>query len=253
MKAGALFLSAVAMFAMAVRSSAAEPDGIDPTRVVGTVYGKVVTAGDVDLKSAIDPAIRFDARDTERWNLMGRILAAFGAPVLDRFVKERKIEATADEIEAFQKNMQRISDRNVRDWKDKLAELKKKIENPGLSTDEKMKFEKERAMYERFLAASNQEPAAKAEASIARSFIMAWKTERELQRVYGGRVIFQQAGLEALDARRLLFEQAEKQGDLKFDDPGVRFLFYYYSTNMRHQATKDTQALEKPWFFEDKD
>ena len=85
--------------------------------------------------------------------------------------------------------------------------------------------------------------------AIARTFIVAWKIERELHRAYGGRVIFQQFGPEALDARRLLYETAEKNGDLKFDDPGVRHLFYYYA-NMRHVVV-DAKALEKPWFLDD--
>jgi hypothetical protein len=85
---------------------------------------------------------------------------------------------------------------------------------------------------------------------LARTFILNWKTERELHRKYGGRIIFQQFGLEALDARRRLFEEAEKTADLKFDDPGVRHLFYYYA-NMRHSVTGDAKALETPWFLAD--
>jgi hypothetical protein len=46
-----------------------------------------------------------------------------------------------------------------------------------------------------------------------------------------------------------LFEQAEKEGELKFNDAGVRHLFYYYA-NMRHTVV-DKKALERPWFLED--
>ena len=84
---------------------------------------------------------------------------------------------------------------------------------------------------------------------VARALIVTWKTERELHRVYGGRVIFQQAGPEALDARRRLFEQAEKEGDIEFADAGVRHLFYYYA-NMEHTVI-DEKALERPWFLEE--
>ena len=78
---------------------------------------------------------------------------------------------------------------------------------------------------------------------------MSWKIERELYRTYGGRVVFQQARLEALVARRFLFEQAVKEGHLTFEDAGVRHLFYYYS-HMGHRDV-DAKLLEKPWFFED--
>jgi hypothetical protein len=61
-------------------------------------------------------------------------------------------------------------------------------------------------------------------------------------------VIFQQAGPEALDARRRLFEEAEMNGDLAFDHVGVRHMFYYYYTHMKHTEI-DEEALERPWFF----
>ena len=62
-------------------------------------------------------------------------------------------------------------------------------------------------------------------------------------------MIFQQMGPEALDGRRRLFEEAENNGDIKFDDVGVRHLFYYYA-NMRHTVI-DEKALEQPWFLSD--
>ena len=45
---------------------------------------------------------------------------------------------------------------------------------------------------------------------MARQFIVPWKIERELHRTYGGRVIFQQAGPEALDARMTSFAETIK-------------------------------------------
>jgi hypothetical protein len=84
---------------------------------------------------------------------------------------------------------------------------------------------------------------------IAREFILAWKVERELQSVYGGRVIFQQFGTEALDARRKLFEEAERNGEITFNDAGVRHMFYYYF-NMAHVVV-ESDLLEKPWWLLD--
>lgn len=83
---------------------------------------------------------------------------------------------------------------------------------------------------------------------IAQTLIKNWKVERELHRKYRGRVIFQQFGVEALDARRELYEEAEKKGDLKFDDPGVRHMFYYYYVHTHHTAV-DENLLDRPWFF----
>jgi hypothetical protein len=199
-----MLLAVPALFTSLALLSAEMPPG----RAVGSVYGKTVTAADIGLNAPLDPAVQFDARDTARWELMRRITRTFGAPVVERFVKQEKIEATPDEIMKFKSSFRKRNE----------AELTKQL------TD--------------------------IPEEVARMFIVAWKTERELHRVYGGRVIFQQAGPEAIDARRRLFEHAEKKGEIKFADAGVRQLFYYYSANMEHTFI-DEKALERPWFLED--
>ena len=41
----------------------------------------------------------------------------------------------------------------MREWEARVVELNKELAAPNLSTEDKAKLEKERAMYERFLAA----------------------------------------------------------------------------------------------------
>jgi hypothetical protein len=242
-------LSAPALLTFLALLSADEPPKAPLGRTVGSVYGKAVTAADIGLTAPIDPAVQFDSRDAARWELMGRIMTTFGGPVVDRFVKRQKIEATADEIEKFKSNSRKMNERNVREREARLVELKKELAAPNLSNEDKAKLKEERAMYEKSVAAIREPRAADVPEDLARMFIVAWKTERELHRVYGGRVIFQQAGPEALDARRRLFEQAEQNGDIKFDDVGIRHLFYYYA-KMRHTVI-DQKALERAWFLDD--
>ena len=52
--------------------SADEPPTIQPSRTVGSVYGKTVTAADIGLTAPIDPAVRFDSRNAgngKRWGV----------------------------------------------------------------------------------------------------------------------------------------------------------------------------------------
>jgi len=224
-----------------------EPPPVPASRTVGSVYGQDITAADVGLKEPIDISVKFDARDTARWQQMGRIMAKFGNPVMERFLKEHRVEAAAEEIATFKKTMRAATAKSLREWEARIAELDKQLAAPNLSEEDKAKYEKERAQLQRLAKSMRETNESETPDELARSFIVAWKTERELHRAYGGRVIFQQAGPEALDARRRLFEAAEKQGDLKFTDPGVRHLFYYYA-NMRHVFI-DAKALEQPWFL----
>lgn len=241
-----LLLGMVFVFHLAA-SGAQEPKA--PNRTVGQVFGKDITAADIGLTAPIDTKAKFDARDTAQWELMGRIMVAFGKPIVDRFIQQQRIEATADEIDRFKASMRANHERNLRKWRDKLAEVKRDLASPDLSATDKEKLEKELAQYERLVASLSEPRTADVSDALPRMFIVQWKTERQLHRIYGGRVIFQQAGPEALDARRRLFEQAERDRDLRFDDPGVRHLFYYYA-NMKHIVI-DEKALEQPWFLAD--
>jgi len=249
MRIRVLMLLAPILFSPLAGLGAEEPPGTSPRRIVGSVYGKAVTAADIGLSTPIDPAGQFDARDRPRWELMARIKRAFGTPVVERFVKREKIEAAPDEILKFKSHLQKSNERSRRQWEERLLALKTELAEPNLSSEDRAKLEKERAEYEGFVASMRELRAADVPDEVARTSIVNWKTERELQRVYGGRVIFQQAGPEALDARRRLFEQAEKEGAIRFDDAGVRHLFYYYA-NMEHTVI-DEKALERSWFLEE--
>jgi hypothetical protein len=231
------------------RIRAEEPPSTPPDRKVGSVYGKSVTAADIGLTAPVDTAVRFDSRDKQLWELRGRIVRAFGKPVADRFVKQRTIDATADEIEAFKRNSRKGGERVLRESEAHLAKVKADLAAPNLPAAKQAKLQKEVATLEKGLALRRDAANRDVPEAIAHTFIVAWKTERALYRTYGGRVIFQQFGLESLDSRRRLYEQAEKKGDLVFDDPGVRHLFYYYA-NMRHVVV-DAKALEEPWFLDD--
>ena len=251
---------------------ATEPPAVAPELVVGSVYGKPITAADIGLTTQIAPGVEFDSRDRGKWALMGRISTTFGGPVLNRFVEERKIEATDEEIALFKERTREMRKQLFRKWEKELEEAEQALAAADLPDEERARVRKmnddlreslatsqkeqeaEEAEVERQLAAlpaeERQEFDRKLEAmrtNMARGFILSWKIERELHRVHGGRVIFQQAGPEALDGRRRLYEAAEKAGDLTFTDPGVRHMFYYYSTIKHLDAGKE--ALENPWFF----
>jgi hypothetical protein len=248
MRVRAWMLLAPTLFGSLTLLSAEGLPKTPPTWTVGSVYGKTVTAADIGLDAPINPAIQLDARDIARWELMRRIMTAFGRPVVERFVKREKIEATRDEIMKFKSNFRKRDERNLHEWEARLLELKKELAEPNLSNEDKTKLERERAAYEELVVSKRESRVADVPEEMARTFIVTWKTERELHRMYGGRVIFQQAGPEALDGRRRLFEQAEKNGDIRFTDAGVRYLFYYYA-NMSHTVI-DEKTLESPWFLE---
>ncbi|HEX3601883.1 MAG TPA: hypothetical protein VHU84_17150 [Lacipirellulaceae bacterium] len=228
-------------------SAAMDTPGLDANRVVGSVYGKSITATDIGLTGPIDTTVQYNATDKARWDLQNRVAKAFATPIIERFVKNEKITATPAEIADFKKTCAAKTKQHLEELEKDLVDTQQRLAAKDLSAEERASLEKKKELLERTTAQMRKSGSGEPPDAIAQQMIVAWKTERELKRKYGGRVIFQQFGLEALDGRRLLYEEAEKNGDLKFDDPGVRWVFYYYS-KMRHTPA-DEKRLEKPWFF----
>ena len=226
--------------------SAKEPLAIPAVRTVGSIYGKAVTTTDIGLTAPIDVAVKFDVRDRERWELMGRIMTTFGKPVLDRFVKEQKIDATDLEIAQFKKNWRLQRVKHFNETEDRLKQLQFDLASPDLTDKKRGELEKQKATLDTIFPHLRDSTKRDVPEAFARMILVTRKTESELHKRYGGDVIFQQAGPEALDARRLLFEEAEKKNDLKFDDAGVRHLFYYYYLKMNHSVI-DEKVLKKMW------
>lgn len=89
-------------------------------------------------------------------------------------------------------------------------------------------------------------------------WLSSFKFQRHLYYRYGGgRVPWQQAGLEAFDAMHRWLTENEEKGDFKITDPDLRAKFYEYWTTMRNGAFLskekdriDPRAFEYPWVKE---
>ena len=92
---------------------------------------------------------------------------------------------------------------------------------------------------------------------VHRGVVEQWKMNRDLFKKYGGRIIFQQAGLEPIDAQREWLEAAEKSGDFAIYDAKLRESFWYYFTKQDHswKNMKETTGheLDKPWWLQPRD
>ena len=90
---------------------------------------------------------------------------------------------------------------------------------------------------------------------MARSFVKSWKINKALYEKYGGRVIFQQAGPEPLDAYRDFLKEQEKKGAFQIRDKQYEPEFWRYFTNdaMHTFYDKDdgTKFINTPWWLMD--
>lgn len=240
LKDGNLYLSLMAdggIYEWHPRASAAPVLGDAAQPLAGRVLGQAVHTRDAE-------ELRFYVLR----GLTDRFAAAEGITVakveIDAFVASTAAALARDRAEAFVRR----------------DALKRQLAAGKLPAGRKAQVEREIAGAEQLIAdlapalgaAAAEERQARAE--VAAAFIRQWKINGALQRKYGGRIIFQQAGPEPLDATRRFLEAAQAAGDFAIADPALEQPFWaYYRDDARHSfykpGSREEQAAFKtaPW------
>jgi heat shock protein HslJ len=173
----------------------------------------------------------------------------------DRFATAEGITVANAEIEAFVASTAAALARDRSDAVARRDALKRELAAGKLPAEGKVQVEREIASAEQLIAdlapatgtAAAQERQARA--GIAAAFIRQWKINGALQRKYGGRIIFQQAGPEPLDATRRFLEAAQAAGDFAIADPALEKPFWaYYRDDARHSFYKPGSREEQAAF-----
>jgi hypothetical protein len=207
--------------------------------VIAVVLGKKITVKDKD-------------------RLNGLI---FGA-LLEQFAKDNKIEPTEEELDAFvlkTEEMERQHQIKLEEERKKLvadleattlSESKRKDKESQLQTIESIQ-KTTRKMKEQTKGMEEQLRPMKLQ--MAQQFVRRWKINKALYAKYGGRVIFQQAGVEPLDAYRDFLREQEKNGAFQILDKKYEAPFWRYFTNdaMHTFYSKDdgTKFINTPWWM----
>ena len=102
-----------------------------------------------------------------------------------------------------------------------LVETQARLKMPGLTPQEREELER--------LKKSEEAQIARPQQFFASFLLNNWKLQRHFYARYGGgRVLWQQAGLEAFDAYRKWLESEEQKGSFRITDPKLRTAFYHY-------------------------
>ena len=111
--------------------------------------------------------------------------------------------------------------------KDRRREIEKELKKSNLAAEEKEKLEDERHLIDGQLKPPGPR--------FAGWMVANWKLQRHLYKHYGGgRILWQQAGLEAFDAMHAWLKQREKEGEFSIADPALHDQFYAYWTTVDH-------------------
>jgi hypothetical protein len=232
---------------------------------VAEVLGKFVYEDDlVSLKADTEQMSKLSSADHRAWYERTREEAlrnlAWSA-VFGDFAQKRKIEPTPAEIESQISSQKKfMAEDKVRREKQR-EELIVELKSPGLSDarrqqaqqhldtlnslrDHDARMEKERS-----------DPAAEkmwqdSERRVAAVWVKQWKMNQALFREFGGRIIFQQAGWEPIDAYRALLDQYKAEKRFIVHDPSLQEAVYrYFKHNFVYADEKKAKFyFERPYW-----
>ncbi|MGC1274692.1 MAG: hypothetical protein WBC44_13380 [Planctomycetaceae bacterium] len=158
-------------------------------------------------------------------------------PALQKYQEQhrKQIEPTDAELtfaaDAFRRENPEHWREQDAEWKADLAEIRALVADPDfakLPADER----KAAAIRQRHLETSD------AARDFARFILDSRKFNRHLYETFGGgRIVWQQGGVEAFDAHHRWLGSLEKRGDFSFADQELRAIFYEYWTNERQHRS----------------
>ncbi len=250
------------------------PASSEAEKVLATFKGKSLTASDLDpdVRAVEMTRKSYSESDFQAWmqgahsrKLNGLI---FGT-LLDEYKRAEGIEPTPEEIDQFIEFTERAERESNQEFREQLDDIEKRLEKVDLAEKERGQLESQRETLQSILDSNVEQEAfgrktwgddyekqtRKIGERIAQQMITAWKLNRSLFERYGGRVIFQQAGPEPVDAYRLFLEEHRDAGDFEIIDPQLREAFWKYFVNERMHVFYDEDEgarwMETPWWMQE--
>jgi pyruvate/2-oxoglutarate dehydrogenase complex dihydrolipoamide acyltransferase (E2) component len=243
MKLILISIAIVAVAAIPALSQTNESKAVAPDKdTIAVVLGKTITI-----------------KDKDRLNEL-----IFGA-LLEQYAKENKIEPTEAELDAFVQKTEEMKKQHHAKFEKDRDNLLKELKSKSLTEHERTEKTSRLKTLENILKASKEvdekakgmeEKMQMMRRNMARHFVKSWKINKSLYEKYGGRIIFQQAGVEPLDAYREFLKEQEKKGAFKIfgKDYEISFWKYFINDSMHTFYLKEDGAkfMKTPWWLMDK-
>ena len=237
-------LAALVTFALAVpciaqteRPKQEEAD----TKVIATVLGKKITAGEKDQLSGL----------------------IFGS-LLEQYAKDNKLEPTQAELDSYVNKIDQAEKQHEIKLAADRIRLIKELKGSSLSAQEREQKARELKTIENILSVTGgskkmtkevEEQVRPMMRQVAQQFLMSWTINKALYAKYGGRVIFQQTGAEPIDAYRDFLRDQEKAGRFQIIDKQYESGFWrYFTSDAGHKfANKEDGAklINTRWWMMD--
>ncbi len=250
------------------------PASSEVEKVLATFKGKPLTASDLapDTRTIEMTRKSYSESDFQAWmqgahsrKLNGLIIGT----LFDDYREAEGIEPTQEEIDQFVEFTEKAERQSNREFGEQLDDIERRLEKSELAEEERAQLKSQADTLQSILDSNAEQEAfgrktwgddykkqmRKTSERIAQQMITAWKLNRSLFERYGGRVIFQQAGPEPIDAYRIFLEEHRDAGDFEIIDPQLREAFWKYFVNDQMHVFYDEDEgarwMETPWWMQD--
>jgi subtilisin family serine protease len=236
-----------------------------PEALIAVVLGKKVLAKDIEPDAVILAKNRGKMSEVEfnkwlRYYHTSRLSTLIFLPLLEQYAKDNDIDPTFEEIKLFSSRMQIISTEMAKEDEQRVKQLEEKLKSPDLNESEKWEIEHELITIRKILKEQENlitmPKVQSGQNDIAKRMVRTWKINKSLFDKYGGRVIFQQAGPEPLDAYRKFLEEHKAQGSFQITEEECEKMFWDYFTNQNmhsfYPEQEGKKIMQQPWWLLDK-
>ena len=242
-----------------------------PSGVVARVFGNDIRLGDISPpeRSRSEAKKRRPGTDYKAWlhdYRKKRLERRIWGEVTGRVLKERGLEPTAAEIEALVSFMAAKRLGRLREFRAQRDKLERKLARSGLGPAGRKRLEEHLATVEKLIAHELEqrkwgrsipnyaEIQRRSAERVARVTVLQWNVNKALYEKYGGRVIFQQAGYEPVDAYRALIAEIRQQNTVEILDPSFPAPFadmieYLDIPHLYMPKDEADRYFSKPWWL----
>jgi hypothetical protein len=241
---------------------AAEPAVRKP---VAEILGKAVYEEDlVPSQAAAEQKTKLSPAEYQDWHertRQGALRDRVWSAVFSDYTEKKKIEPTSDEIDSQIRQQKKfMAEDKVRREKQR-EELAVELTSPGLSEARRKQAQQHLDTlnslreHDNRLEQERKDPGrAKmwqdAQQRVSRQWVKQWKVNQALYREFGGRLIFQQAGWEPIDAYRALLDRYQANKGFVVHDRSLQDAVYgYFQHKFVYADEKKAQFyFEKPYW-----
>lgn len=176
--------------------------------------------------------------------------------LFERYAQEQKITSTDTEVDALLQRLAENEKENSIRRAEEIEKLEEELKDQSLTGEARETKESllkiKRKVEEMSAQMAGRDDLKAERRNMAARFVQAWKINQSLYQQYGGRVIFQQAGPEPIDAYRQFLESEEKKGSFQINDEAAKAEFWrYYRNEKMHlfmDEEKAKEAMTTPWW-----